>query len=81
LAVVAQNHAFLDMHVYVIQGAVVRSLGAGVVSSLTGRRPVLEALAKLLMEHEVVDRTMLLTLLETPAPSDARVGPPLVAHR
>jgi cell division protease FtsH len=54
---------------------------AGVVSSLTARRPVLEALAKLLMEHEVVDRTMLLTLLETPAPSDARVGPPLVAHR
>ena len=44
---------------------------ARVRETLTRQRDVLESLTTLLMEHEVVDRSMLTRLLATPVSEDA----------
>ena len=51
---------------------------ARVQETLTGQRDVLESLATLLMEHEVVDRRMLTQLLTPPVSEDAPSAPVLV---
>ena len=62
-------------------GRIIRESHERVTRTLTEKRPTLEALAQLLLKHEVVDRVMLDALLKgstNPAPADAAPSSPSV---